>query len=69
MKLYVWYGLESLYDWTHGVACAMASSKEEAIEVILASRESNKSLAKEIRTSEPTEVFDEPAGFWLQGGA
>ena len=62
LKLYVWENV--LTDYTSGIMFALASSVEEAREMIL----KGDALVGSDLKQEP-EVFDSPIGFALWGGA
>lgn len=62
LKLYVWHGV--LYDYTPGIAFALATSPEEAKELIglVGNWDGLRLDGVEV------EVYDKPEGFYLHGG-
>ncbi len=61
LKLYVWQGV--LTDYTDGIMFALAESQEHARELI-----SKKMGRRTDELDQDPEVFDSPAGFFLEGG-
>lgn len=70
LKLYYWEVVDSLEDHAPGYAFALASSKEEAIDMIVRSYEGPRSqpLAAELTENEP-DVYDSPVGLAIMGSA
>ena len=69
MKLYHWDDLDTLEQYMSGQAFALASSKEEAIDLVVEDRdfESDK-LRAELTEKEPA-IYDSPVGFAIVGSA
>lgn len=61
LKFYVWK--EIYADYTDGLACAVAESKEEAIQMLL----KDGAFEGELRSIEPA-VHDGKACAWVNGG-
>lgn len=70
MNVYIWYDLDCLHDWDHGLAIAQAHSKEEAIELILSYHPDQvpDSMERELHKTEP-DVYPAEFGYWMHGGS
>jgi hypothetical protein len=67
LKLYVWNGV--LTDWTDGIAFALASSPEEAVNELKKAGLGDDYYFSGIKLQgvEP-EVYDTACGHWIYGG-
>jgi hypothetical protein len=65
LKLYVWEGV--LTDWTSGMAVALASSPEEAVELLQQQLGPSYFNGVKLEGVEPI-VVESPAAFFVYGG-
>jgi hypothetical protein len=72
LKMYVWHDV--LHDYTAGMVCVLATSKEEALELIKKKgaqrpegQQRPQGAWEECRNKEPL-VYHEPAVVWVMGG-
>ena len=66
LKLYVWYDV--LCDWTSGVAFSLASSPEEAKDLLMKSGLHEHQWDGLKLDGQDYEVYDEPVASYVYGG-
>lgn len=65
LKLYVWEDV--MYNYTEGIAFALAETEEEARELI-AGREYGSMFVRECFDTPPTHVYTTAVGYCMPGG-
>jgi hypothetical protein len=71
MKIFTWYNMQSLADWSAGMAFGVAEDTEEAIQAIIKDMDDSEDAAwieSELREKEPT-IYDPPFGHRERGSA